>query len=125
MSLEEKVANFFERKVYGQDRFVTEAATLRTLIKFFKDHQSPVPPESPLRKCLAALEAGEKSSAITAYKRIARGGMGSIADWMPPVACSCETGESVHVTFKCVLGSWLQQMSSLAGERGARPRRSS
>jgi hypothetical protein len=119
MSFEERVANFLERTVYGRGAFPTEAATLRTLIKFFEDHQSPVPPESPLRKCLAALEAGEKSSAIDAYKRINRGGMWGIGDWIPPVACSCETGESVSVTFIALLVTWLRQMSALAGERRA------
>lgn len=119
MSLEEKVANFFDRTVYGRDAFSTQAATLRTLIKFFEDHQSPVAAESPLRKCLAALEAGEKSSAIAAYKRIARGGNGCIGDWIPPVTCSCETGESVSITFMCLLGTWLREMSSLAAERRA------
>jgi hypothetical protein len=117
MSLEEKVANFVERTVYGRGAFSTEAATLRTLIKFFEDHQSPVPAESPLRKCLAALEAGEKSSAIEAYKRINRGGMWGIGDWTPPVACSCETGESVSITFMALLGAWLRLMSALADER--------
>ncbi len=119
MSLEEKVAKFLERTVYGRDAFSTQAATLRTLIKFFEDHQSPVPAESPLRKCLAALEAGEKSSAIDEYKRINRGGNNSIGDWLPPVTCSCETGESVSVTFMCLLGAWLRQMSALAAERRA------
>src|SRR3954469_17712434 len=113
MSLDEKVTNFLERTVYGSAAFSAEAATLRTLIKFFEDHQSPVPAESPLRKCLAALEAGEKSSAVAAYKRINRGGNGSIGDWIPPAACSCETGESVSITFRCVLGTWLGQMSAL------------
>lgn len=117
MSLEEKVANFLERTVYGRGAFPTEAATLRTLIKFFEDHQSPVPADSPLRKCLAALEAGEKSIAIEAYKRINRGGMWGIGDWIPPVACRCETGESVSITFMSLLGTWLRQMSALAGER--------
>jgi len=119
MSLEERVANFFERTVYGRDAFSTQAATLRTLIKFFEDHQSPVSAESLLRKCLVALEAGEKSSAITAYERIARGGNGSIGDWIPPVACNCETGESVSITFMCLLGAWQRQMSALAAERRA------
>jgi hypothetical protein len=119
MSLEEKIANLLERAVFGHGAFSTEAATLRTLIKFFEDHQSPVPAESPLRKCLAALEAGEKSSAIEAYKRINRGGNGSVGDWIPPVACNCETGESVSVTFMCLLEAWLRQMAALAAERRA------
>ena len=118
MSLEEKVANFLERTVYGGGAFSTEAATLRTLIKFFEDHQSPVPPESPLRTCLAALEAGEKSSAVEAYKRINRGVWG-IGDWIPAVTCSCETGESASILFMCLLVTWLRQMSALAGERRA------
>ena len=119
MSLEEKIGNFLERKVYGRDAFATEAATLRTLIKFFEDHQSPLPPESPLRKCLAALEAGEKSEAVRQFKRIPRGGNGSIADWFPPAACGCETNESASITFMCLVGAWLRQMSSLADERAA------
>src|SRR6266478_1837402 len=94
MSLEQKVLNYLERTVYGSGAFSTQVAILRTLIKFFDDHQSPVPAESPLRTCLAALEAGEKSSAIEAYKRINRSGMWGIGDWIPPVTCSCETAET-------------------------------
>src|SRR6476620_3502809 len=111
MSLEQKFANFFERSVYGRDAFSTEAATLRTLIKFFEDHQVSVPQVSPLRKCLAALEAGENSSAIAEFKRVNRGGNGSIGDWFPPVTCSCETPESVSMTFMCLLVTWFRQMS--------------
>jgi hypothetical protein len=117
MSLEEKVANYFERKVYGPGTFRAEAATLRTLIKFFDDHQAPVPAESPLRQCLSALDVGEKSRAIAAYKRIHRGGMGGIGDWFPPVVCGCETEQSVSITFGCLLGTWLRQMASLTAER--------
>jgi hypothetical protein len=117
MSHQEKIANFLERTVYGSGAFSTEAATLRTLIKFFEDHQSPVPAESPLRKCLAALEAGEKSGAIEEYKRINRGGMWGVGDWIPAVTCRCETGESASITFMSLLGAWLRQMSALAGER--------
>jgi hypothetical protein len=120
MSLEDKVANFLERTVYGRDAFTVEAATLRTLIKFHEDHQAPVPPESLLRKCLAALEAGEESGAVAHFKRIHLFGHSRISDWMPPVACGCETGESVGITFMCLVRTWVRQMSAL--EEGRRER---
>jgi hypothetical protein len=120
MSLEEKIANFLDRTVYGRGGFSTQAVTLRTLIKFFEDHQAPIPPESSLRKCLAALEAGEKSSAVDLFKQISRyGGWGGLADWFPPRACQCETDESVSITFHCLVATWFRQMPSLAEGRRA------
>jgi hypothetical protein len=118
MSLGERLTNFIERKLLGPSHFLLQAAILRTLIKFLDDHENPVPPDSPLRKCLSALEAGEKSAAVREYRRVILG-KGGLPDWYPPVKCSCETEESASMTFICLLTRWERDMEELAGNRRA------
>jgi hypothetical protein len=118
MSLGERLTNFIERTVLGPGHFHLQAAVLRTLIKFLDDHDNVVSPESPLRKCLSALEAGEKSAALSEYHRVVFG-KGGLPDWYPAVKCSCETQESASMTFICLLTRWQRDMEELAGKRPA------
>lgn len=118
-SLELQIVDWFERKVYGPDAFASEAATLRTLIRFMDNHDAPAATRPLFHECLAALEKGERSSALAAYVRI-RNRFFSLGDWGPPATCGCETPESASVTFFALLGAWSQQMTRLEKGRGGK-----
>src|SRR5438094_8292027 len=62
-----------EKKVYGQGAFPSHECATRSLLKFCMDHNSSDPALSNIRACLAALESGERSNAIQAYKRVSLG----------------------------------------------------
>ena len=110
-----QVINFLERKLYTDLHFSYEAQVLRTLIKFIDDHaDKPLPADSPFRACLASLEKGEKTEAVTVYRKMRKTwGKDSIAGWWPPVKFPGETPESVTITFNCLFVRFQELMDPL------------
>ncbi|MEA1952399.1 MAG: hypothetical protein U9N87_13550 [Planctomycetota bacterium] len=102
-----------ERRVYGPDRFLTEAQATLALLKFCDDHGNTIEAVQDLRACLAALEVGERSNAVAAFRRIPLHPYG-FDDWFPPVVLPMETGEYAWVVFKALVERWARLMSSLA-----------
>lgn len=102
-----------ERRVYGADSFLLEARATRALLKFCSDHQSTHPALGDIRTCLAALEAGEKSNAVAAFKRVPVGKEG-FGDWWPPSMSPQEGEEYAWAVFEALVERWYRLMTSLA-----------
>jgi hypothetical protein len=101
-----------ERRVYGADAFRVEARAARTLLKFCLDHKSSEPGVSDVQACLTALEAGEKSNAIAAFKRVRMGKEG-FTDWWPPAASPAESEEYAWGVFEALVERWCRLMKAL------------
>jgi hypothetical protein len=107
-----KAMTSIERRVYGCGAFPTHEAATRTLLKFCTDHNCSDPALAHIGACLAALERGERSHAIEAYKKVFLGKDG-FGDWWPPVAFPSENEEYVTVLFNALVERWHRLMESL------------
>ena len=102
-----------EQVVYGSKGFLPHARATRALVKFCDDHGSKDSAVQDLRLCLSALEAGEKSNAIAAFKRvpICKDGFG---DWFPPAIPPLETEDYSQAVFEALVERWHRLMKLLA-----------
>ena len=90
----EKFMTAIEKRVYGSGAFQTHAAATRSLLKFCTEHQYDLSALEDVRTCLSSLEAGERSNAIQAYKKI-RWGKEGFSDGWPRAVLPSETPEYV------------------------------
>jgi hypothetical protein len=102
-----------ERKVFGSNHFVCEARATRALVGFCVDHGYPAGTIQDLGACLAALEAGERSNAVAAFKRVPMGKDG-LCDWFPTPISPTETGDYTLGVFEALVERWYRLMSSMA-----------
>ena len=101
-----------ERHTYGPDHFLAEQRITRALLKFCVDHGSTTPAIENVRACLAALEIGERSNAVEAFKRV-RMGPDGFNDWFPPAVEPSETGEHAWAVFEALVERWIRLMMLL------------
>ena len=108
-----------ERFAYGSTGFLPHARATRALLKFCDDHGNTVAAIQDLRACLKALEAGERSNAVAAFRRVTIGPHG-FADWFPPAVGPIETEEYSWAVFEALVERWHRLMSLLAESRSVR-----
>jgi hypothetical protein len=108
-----KVMTSIEKRVFGRGAFPTYESATRALLKFCVDHNSNDPALSNVRACLVALESGERSNAIAAYKKVSLGKDG-FGDWWPPVTCPGENEEYVDLLFASLVERWHRLMESFS-----------
>ena len=101
-----------ERVAFGSQSFLPHIRATRALLKFCDDHGKTEPAVQDIRACLAALEAGERSNAITAFKRVPMGKEG-FGEWWPPAVGPNETEEYSWAMFEALVERWCRLMSSL------------
>lgn len=101
-----------ERRVYGPNTFTAERRATRALLKFCADHGCTHSALADIRASLGALEAGEKSNAVAAVKRIWMGKEG-FGDWWPPAASPSETEEHAWAVFEALVERWYRLMMLL------------
>jgi hypothetical protein len=104
-----------ERRVYGPSAFLAEARATRALLKFCSDHQGTHPALGDIRSSLAALESGEKSNAVAAFKLVPLGKEG-FGDWWPPSMSPQESEEYAWAVFEALVERWYRLMKAL-GDR--------
>ncbi len=102
-----------EKHTRGLNSFIVEARAARALLKFCADHGNDSPAVKNLKQCLAALESGESSNAVAAFKRIPMGKDG-FGDWWPPAVGPNETEEHAWAVFEALFERWRRLMSSFA-----------
>jgi hypothetical protein len=107
-----KMMTSLERAAYGTDSFLPHKRATRALLKFCDDHGNAVAAVQDIRACLAALETGERSNAIAAFKRVPMGKDG-FGDWWPPAIGPTETEEYSWAVFEGLVERWYRLMSSL------------
>jgi hypothetical protein len=81
----------------------------RALVKFIIDHGSQ--PDADLQACLASLEAGDISDALSHAKLVKPHGMGGISDWWPPVTFDNENPEYVATVLEALVNNWCRLIS--------------
>jgi hypothetical protein len=108
-----KLITSLERKVYGPGQFREQARATRTLLKFCLDHKRT--DVENIRACLAAIEAGEKSMAVEAFKKVNLGGASCFDDWFPPVVFPSEDEEYAWAVFEALVERWARMMRILGG----------
>jgi hypothetical protein len=111
MIMLENFITSIEKRVYGPDAFRLHAAATRTLLKFCTEHQCNDPALEHVRACLANLEAGVRSKAIEAYKKVTWGKEG-FSDWWPHPTPPLETQEYVGEVFLALAERWHRLMES-------------
>jgi hypothetical protein len=111
-----KFMSSIERLAYGPNSFLPHARATRALLKFCDDHGNTVNAVNDLRACLAALQAGERSRAIAAFKcvPVCKDGF---SDWFPPAVSPMETEEYSWAVFEALVERWHRLMTSLAETR--------
>jgi hypothetical protein len=107
-----KMMTSLERVAYGSDSFLPHRQATRALLKFCDDRGNAVGAVQDVRASLAALEAGERSNAIAAFKRVPMGKDG-FGDWWPAAAGAMETEEYSWAVFEALFERWCRLMSSL------------
>ena len=109
----DKIITPLERLAYGSTSFLPHIRAIRALLKFCDDHGNTVTAIQDLRLCLAALEVGEKSNAVAAFRRVpmCKDGFG---DWFPPAVGPMETEEYSWAVFEALVERWHRLMLSLA-----------
>ncbi len=108
-----KLMTSMEGAAYGSRSFLPHARATRALLKFCDDHGNTVAAVQDLRACLTALEAGERSNAVAAFRRVPLGKDG-FGDWFPPSISPAETGDYSWAVFEALVERWHRLMSSLA-----------
>jgi hypothetical protein len=108
-----KMMTSLERFAYGCESFLEQRRATRALLKFCDDHGYNVAGVQDIRACLAALEAGERSTAVAAFKRVPIGGMGCFNDWWPPAIGPLETEEYASAVFDALVYEWHRRMTTL------------
>ena len=108
----QKMMTSLERAAYGSNSFLPHKRATRALLKFCDDHQCSHHDVSHVRACLAALEAGEKSNAIAAVKRI-RIGKEGFHEWWPKPIPPLETDEYAWAVFEAVFERWHRLITQL------------
>lgn len=93
------------------NQFIPHRRATRALLKFCDDHGNTLAAVRDIRECLTALDAGDRSNAIAAFKRVPMGKEG-FGDWWPPVK-GAETEEYSWAVFEALVERWHRLMSSL------------
>jgi hypothetical protein len=107
----DKFMTSLQRRVYGRGAFPVHESATRSLLKFCVDHNCRDPALADIRACLAALEAGERTNAIAAFKKVPLGKDG-FGDWWPPVTLPSENEEYVTVVFEALVERWHRLMEN-------------
>ncbi len=108
-----KAMNSVERFIYGPDSFLPHRRATGALVTYCDQHGISLECVNDLRDCLLRLDAGERSMAVEAFKRI-RTGKDGLGDWFPPVVLPGETPEYALAVFEALVERWQRLMSSLA-----------
>jgi hypothetical protein len=105
----ENLITSIQKRVFGPGAFLTYEVATRALLKFCEEHQCDDPAWVHIRTCLAALQAGERTNAIKAYKMV-KWGKDGFSDWWPPVVVQSETNEYVAEVFRALTERWHRLM---------------
>ena len=82
------------------------------LIQFCEDHDA-ADKTHELKNILAAIERDDRLAATRAFKSVHFGGMGSFADWIPPVKFANETEDYVQQVFIALTVQWYEFASEI------------
>jgi hypothetical protein len=109
-----KLMASIERRTFGTTSFHAEIRATRSLLKFHEDHKSSHGNLAHVRECLQALEAGEKSNAVAAFKQVWRG-KECLGDCWPDAVFAHEDAEYVWGISEALFERWYRLMENLAG----------
>jgi hypothetical protein len=102
-----------EGRIYGSSSFHVEIRATRSLLKFHDDHKTIHGNLVHVRECLRALEAGEKSNAVDAFKQVWRG-KESLGDVWPDAVFPHEDADYVWGVSEALFVRWCQLMNHLS-----------
>jgi hypothetical protein len=111
-----RIRNWFaeiERAADSPQSFEFQLRATRVLVRFCDEHHVDHSDLAHIRTCLSALETGNRSDALQAFRKINFGKDG-IGDWWPGSAPLSESEEDVLATFEALFERWFQLMTSLA-----------
>ena len=100
-----------ERRIYN-DSFHVEARATRALLKFHEEHKAIHPDLEHIRECLRALQAGEKTNAVAAFKQVWRGKEGLGDEW-PDVVFPHEDRDYTWGVSEALFERWCRLMENL------------